>query len=103
MGMDMYIERKKKKLAEEDCKREELIYWRKFWGLHKNLPFEYGEEEYGKDIHLTKDDLESMLNYCTHNRNYFDNFSGVEKLCEIIDEYQELTEDGYEIVYNANW
>lgn len=108
MGLDMYIDKCRKptlvdgkRIYEE---REEVCYWRKFWGLlGEGLPFAYGDEEYGKDIRLSKEDVEQILNYVAHNRDYFDGFRSVEQVCELLDQYDELKEDGWVINFNANW
>lgn len=105
MGMDMFIDRVKhnpnNKL--EVIKREEICYWRKFWDLHYAMPFKYGDEEYCKDVPLTKDDVKLVLEFVTHNRDYFDSFKSVESVCELLDQYDSFKADGWDIVYNANW
>ena len=105
MGMDMYIDRVKRNPNNklEVIKREEICYWRKFWDLHCVLPFKYGDEEYGKDVPLTKDDVELILKFVAHNRDYFDSFKSVESVCELLDQYDSFKADGWDIVYNANW
>ena len=109
MGLDMYIDKcRKPKIVNgkrEYEEREEVCYWRKFWGLlQEGLPFKYGGEEYGQDIRLSKDDVEQILNYVTHNKDYFDGFSSVEQVCKLLYDYDYLTkEEGYIICFNANW
>ncbi len=105
MGMDMYIDAIKRDPTDKKkiLERKELCYWRKFWDLHYSLPFSYGEKEYGGDIPLTKDDVEQILQFVAHNRDYFDSFQTVESVCELLDNYDSLKEDGWQIVYNANW
>ena len=105
MGMDMYIDRIKRdpNNKSEVIKREEACYWRKFWRLHEALPFKYGDDEYGKDVPLTKSDVELILNFVTHNRDYFDSFESVVSVCALLDEYDSLKADDWDIVYNANW
>ena len=76
MGLDMYIDKcRKPKIVNgkrEYEEREEVCYWRKFWDLlREGLPFTYGDEEYGEDIRLSKADVEQILNYVTHNKDYF--------------------------------
>lgn len=105
MGMDMYIDRIKRDPTnkQEIIQRIEMCYWRKNWDLHYALPFKYGQEEYGKDVPLTKDDIEQILQFVVHNRDYFGGFQTVESVCEVLDQYDQLKDDGWDIVYNANW
>ena len=118
MGLDMYIDKcRKPKIVNgkrEYEEREEVCYWRKFWGLlQEGLPFKYGNEEYGQDIRLSKDDVEQILNYVTHNKDYFyDNIGkwlkdkyNLSEAAYMLREFQDyLTkEEGYIICFNANW
>lgn len=105
MGMDMYLDIIKRDPNNKlnILERKEMCYWRKFWDLHYDMPFKYGEEEYGKDVKITKDDVERVLQFVTHNRDYFGGFKTVEDVCELLDNYEELKEAGWDIVYNANW
>lgn len=59
MGLDMYIEKCRYPTVTQGgikyAEREEVCYWRKFWGLlREGLPFFYGDEEYAKDVRLSK-------------------------------------------------
>ena len=63
----------------------------------------YRDAEYGKDLRLTKEDVEKILDHVTHNRDYFHGFKSVESVCELLDQWDELEEDGWVINYNANW
>lgn len=105
MGMDMYIDKIKRDPNDKKniLERQELCYWRKFWDLHYALPFDYGSEEYGQDVPLTKNDVEQILQFVTHNRDYFDGFQTVESVCELLDDYDQIKKDGWQVVYNANW
>lgn len=108
MGLDMYIDKcRKPKIVNgkrEYEEREEVCYWRKFWDLlREGLPFEYGDDECGQDIRLSKADVEHILNYVTHNKDYFDSFDSVPQVCELLDQYDDLTEEGYVICFNAGW
>ena len=105
MGMDMYVDAIKRDPNDKTnvLERKEMCYWRKFWPLHYNMPFKYGMEEYGQDEKLTKGDVEEILHFVSHNRDYFGGFKTVESVCELIDQYDELKADGWDIVYNANW
>ena len=108
MGLDMYIDKCRKPTIVDGKRtyeeREEVCYWRKFYGLlREGLPFAYGDEESGEDIRLSKADVEQILNYVAHNKDYFDGFSSVEQVCELLDQYDDLKEDGWVINFNANW
>ena len=39
----------------------------------------------------------------THHRDYFDGFKSVESVCELLDQWDELEEDGWVFNFNANW
>lgn len=104
MGMDMYIEkiRRNPNNKQEVLERTELCYWRKFWGLHYELGL-YSGNDYNIDVPMTKEDVEHCLYFVTRNRDYFGTFHTVERVCELLDQYDLLKQEGYEIVYNANW
>lgn len=105
MGLDVYIDKcRKPKIIDNKRsyeEREEVCYWRKFWGLLDIM--QYGNSEYGQDIRLTKDDVEKILNYATHNRDYFDGFESVPQICELLDKWDELQDEGWVFCFNANW
>lgn len=103
MGMDQYLEKIKRDPNNKSniIEREELCYWRKFYDLNDEL--HYNDDMCGKDLVLTKNELEMMLNYVSHNRDYFDSFQTVEQVCEALDQYDELKKDGWAVVYNSNW
>ena len=109
MGLDIYIDKcRKPTIKEENGKkyrdyeeREEMCYWRKFYGLLDVM--KYGDSEYGKDVRLTLDDAERLLEYATHHRDYFDGFDGVPQLCELIYNWDNFVEEGFVINFNANW
>ena len=106
MGLDMYIDKCRKPIVKEDGRRdyeerEEMCYWRKFWDLFHI--FNYTNDDYGRDVRLTKDDVEKILDFVTHNRDYFYGFKSVESVCELLDQWDELEADGWVINFNANW
>lgn len=105
MGMDMYIDAVKRDPNDKKniLERKELCYWRKFYDLHRAIPCGYSEEDYGKDVSLTKEDVEEILQFVTHNRDYFGGFATVADVCEVLDTYEELKRDGWQIVYNVDW
>lgn len=103
MGMDAYIDIIKRDPNDKNnvLEREELCYWRKFYAVNDLL--QYDDSMYAKDLRLTKEDLERILQLVTHERDYFGSFSTVSSVCEILDQYDKLTKDGWIIVYNADW
>ena len=104
MGLDMYIERVRRKHddKQEFIEREELCYWRKFWELHNALGL-YDADDYNNDIPLVKADVERAIDFAVHHEDYFGGFDSVPKLCELLRDFDEYKEDGWDIVYNANW
>lgn len=123
MGMDAYIYRvhNRKELQDEDfyskCitledreaweddtmeKPAELWYARKFWGLHEAI---FGNEGYecGEYVEINKETINKMLDYATHNVDYFFGFNTVEELCWILHYYDEMVSKGFILVYEADW
>ena len=105
MGLDIYIDKcRTPKIVDSRRnydEREEVCYWRKFWGLLDIM--QYGDSEYGQDIRLTKNDVENILNYATHHRDYFGGFESVPQICELLDQWDELQDEGWVFCFNANW
>lgn len=105
MGLDMYIDKCRKPVIKDGKRdyeeREEVCYWRKFWDLLYEIG--YGDDDYGQDIRLSKEDVEKILTFVSHNRDYFDGFSTVSDVCHLLDEYDALIEEGWVINFNANW
>ena len=71
MGLDMYIDKCRKPIIKDDGsrgyeERQQMCYWRKNWDLFYKFP--YRDEEYGKDLRLTKEDIEMVLDHVTHNK-----------------------------------
>ena len=81
----------------------EVYYARKFWGLYSPMArsLELENCEYSRP--LTKGDIEEMLNIATHTRDYFDSFSTVPALCEILDRYDEATEHGMVFLFEGDY
>ena len=106
MGLDIYIDKCRKPIIKENGKRDyeervEMCYWRKFWEI---LPImRYSDADYAKDVRMTKEDAEKILQLVTHHRDYFDGFKSVESVCELLDQWDELEEDGWVFNFNANW
>ena len=108
MGLDCYIFRAKtKKVFEDDNwydKVEEVWYARKFWDLIHNMSFIKNVEEDRCDfIMLTMDDIEEMLQFVAHNRDYFDGFKTVPALCEIIANFEQDYEDGWHYYFHYSY
>ena len=103
MGMDSYIDiiKKDPNNKQNILERKEAVYWRKFYALNAMLG--YGDSMYGKDLRITKSDLEDILQFVTHNRDYFDGFSTVPDVCELLDTYDDLSTEGWSVVFNSNW
>lgn len=106
MGLDIYIDKCKNpiinKYGRKDYEiREDACYWRKFYGLLELM--QYGESEYGQDVRLRKEDVEKILDYVSHNRDYFDSFKTVPDVCELLDDWESLEEDGYTVCFHADW
>ena len=102
MGLDCYIFRTKtKKVFDDEHWYEsetvkEVWYARKFWDLIHNMSFiKNVEEDCGEFIQLTMDNIEEMLQFAAHNRDYFDGFETVPSLCEIIANFEQDYEDGW--------
>lgn len=104
MGMDMFIDkiRRNPSNKQEILEREEICYWRKFWSLHAALGL-YDGSDYANDVVITKDDIERAIVFATHNRDYWGGFDSVPQLCELLDNYDVIKAEGWDIVYNANW
>lgn len=102
MGLDIYIDKVRKNTdGSED--RKELCYWRKNWILMGLLPFEYSIDECGKDVILSKGDVERILQIVSHNPNNYGDFFGVEPVCSLLYYYDEYLTDGWEIMFHADW
>ena len=116
MGMDMYIFRahSKKEIESEnfwqyvnesendEIPLGEVWYARKFWDLHNNMSF-LRDYECGEFIELTKENLEEMIAFATHNTDYWDGFETVATLCKILYTFDEMNERGYHYYYEADW
>lgn len=100
----MYVERIRRNPSnkQEILERKELIYWRKFLDLHDALAL-YGEDDYDIDVPMTKDDVERALDFAARHEDYWLSFDTVPQLCELLRDYDNYKESGWEIVYNANW
>lgn len=104
MGMDLFIERRKKNDA--NASWEELFYARKFWELlDADFVKEYND---GKDSCYvearinSEEDFEELIDIATHNRNYSGNYESVAGICEARDDFLE-NKDNYIYRLTADW
>ena len=106
MGLDIYIDKCRKPVIKEDGRRdyeerEEVCSWRKFWEILSVM--RYSDDDYGQDVRMTKEDAEKILQLVTHHRDYWDSFDSVPQVCELLDTWDELIDEGWAICFNANW
>lgn len=104
MGLDCYVFRAKTKKAfeaerwydDENTSVTEVWYSRKFWDMLHNMSFIKSiEEDCGEYIQLTQDNIEEMLQFAAHNRDYFGGFETVPRLCEIYNNFEYDAEEGW--------
>lgn len=74
----------------------EVWYARKFWGLIKNMRFLENAEN-GSYTRVKKEDLKEMIEYYCFHEDYFENFRGLPKLCELYRDYDDLTAQGVKL------
>lgn len=81
----------------------EVYYARKFWDLYtpvaRALNLENGE--YSQP--LTEEDVEFILNIASHNKDNFGGFNTVPQLCEILDRYEEIKENGMVLLFEGDF
>ena len=78
-----------------------LWYGRKFWDLHEYI-FTTSYEN-GEFVEVDKATLERMLDFATHNTDFFGGFNGVLELCRALYDYDAAHERGWIYVYEADW
>lgn len=103
--MDLYIIRKKN-IGTPNEISEEVFYSRKFWELlDASFVKEYneGEDCYVKARITSLENFDELIDIAIHNRNYFDTYNDVPKLCEARDDYEEKSEDGWTYYLEADW
>lgn len=71
---------------------QEEFYSRKAWYLVDNCAF-IPKIEDECPIEVTEENLEEMIKVACHNRNYWDNYNDVPKLCELRDKFDQLEEE----------
>lgn len=104
MGLDIYIERRKKN--DVNAPWEELFYARKFWELlDANFVKEYNDSKklgYIEARINSEEDFDELIEIATHNKNYFDNYNSIAAICEARDDFLEnKNEYVYRLV--ADW
>ena len=57
----------------------------------------------GDFIQLTMDNVEEMLQFAAHNRDYFDGFETVPSLCEILANFEQDYEDGWHYYFHYSY
>ena len=104
MGMDLFIERRKKNDA--NASWEELFYARKFWELlDASFVREYNDSKdscYVEARINSEEDFEELIDIATHNRNYSGNYESVAGICEARDDFLE-NKDNYVYRLAADW
>lgn len=109
--MDSYIFKSRRKPSIEDFYCDDyneiprciqMWYGRKFWDLHNSMSF-LQNYECGEYVKLRKCDVEEMLQFACHHRDYFDTFNTVPDLAEIVDEFDENEEKGIYYWYECDW
>ena len=104
MGLDLFIERRKKNDA--NASWEELFYARKFWELlDASFVREYNDSKdscYVEARINSEEDFEELIDIATHNRNYSENYESVAGICEARDDFLEH-KDNYIYRLAADW
>ena len=85
------------------------LHWQKFWELHcmiwnrheKDLAPEILDN--GVDIILTKEDMEEILYFITHNVDYFETFHNVYEIANILYYWDEYVKHGVIWIYNGSY
>ena len=73
----------------------EVYYARKFWALIEQASFLNVKYDCGEFIELSRENVEELITIATHNADYFDGFTTVPRLCEILRDFDEDAENGY--------
>ena len=104
MGLDIFIERRKKN--DPNAPWEELFYARRFWELlDANFVKEYNNNKNVSCVEARineEEDFDELINIATHNRNYFGTYKSVSSICEARDDFLE-NKDNYVYRLTADW
>lgn len=122
MGMDSYIylAHSKKELendnfwsimppnVNEDEKWStigERWYARKFLDLHIEVVEKCfnGDYECGDWVELTREDIDVMIKFASHNPDYWDGFKSVPSLCDIWYHWDDIESAGLKVFYECDW
>lgn len=80
-----------------------VCYWRKFWDLHTFISNKKGRLDNGEWCEITREDLEDMIEFTTHNKDYWDSFKSVPQLCEILYNYNKIRKNGFNLYYEGDY
>ena len=104
MGLDLFIERRKKN--DINAPWEELFYARKFWELlDADFVKEYNDSKNVSCVEArinSEEDFDELIDIATHNRNYFGNYESVVGICEARDGFLE-NKNKYIYRLTADW
>ena len=82
----------------------EVWYARKFWDLINNMSFIRNvQEDNGDFIQLTQDNIEEMIQFASHNQDYWDGFDTVPALCRIYHNFEDDAEEGWHYYFNYSY
>lgn len=75
-------------------------YARKFWDLVEAIPALKETLSQSDDYtRIKKQDLEAMIRFYSFHPDYFDGFAGLPRLCELYQEFDKMTKDGYNLYF----
>ena len=81
----------------------EVYYARKFWDLYSPAAHHFKIENGEFSGPLTRDDLEYLIDLAVHNPDYWDSFSSVPILCEILYHYDEIKDAGMILLFEGDY
>lgn len=81
----------------------EVYYARKFWDLYTPMAHQLDLDNGDFSDPLTKEDIEEMIDIAVHRRDYFDTFKTVPDLCEILDRFDDATENGMVFLFEGDY
>ena len=100
MGMDLYIysARNHEVFKHEYWNNpdvEQVFYARKAWHFPEHCDFIPKDYESGEMFEITPENVENMINVACHYRNYWGEYSDIEKLC-LLRDHMEMELNRYE-------
>lgn len=104
--MDLSVLRKRN-IGTPNEESVEVYYARKFWKL-LNAPFvaEYNDSKEDCCVCAriqSKEDIEQLIDIAVHNRDYWGTFDSIPKLCELLEEFEDMREEGWSYYLLADW